>query len=240
MTHVALVTGGTRGIGEAISIALSDMGMKVAANYVGNDARAAEFTERTGVRSYKWNIADFDECQAGVEKVVQDLGPINVLVNNAGITRDANILKMTPENWRKVIDVNLSGCFNMCKLVFAEMKKAGYGRIVNISSLNGQIGQFGQANYAAAKSGMLGLTKTLAQEGARAGVTVNAIAPGYIETEMSTAMSPEVLQKMVARIPVSRLGQPSEVARGVVFLCAEDAGFITGTVLSINGGQLMF
>jgi acetoacetyl-CoA reductase len=240
MARVAIVTGGTRGIGEAISLALRDAGMVVAANYAGNEEKAREFTERRGIKSYKWNVADFDACIAGVQQVEAELGPVDVLVNNAGITRDGTMKRMTRQLWDDVIDVNLGGCFNMAKAVFDGMTARKFGRIVNIGSINGQAGQYGQVNYAAAKSGIHGFTKALAQEGARAGVTVNAIAPGYIDTEMVAAVPEEVLQKIVARIPVGRLGKAEEIARGVAFLCAEDGGFITGSTLSINGGQHMY
>jgi acetoacetyl-CoA reductase len=240
MARVAIVTGGTRGIGEAISVALKDMGLTVAANYMGNDERAKAFTDRTGIRSYKWDVSDFDSCQKGVSEVQSDLGPIDVLVNNAGITRDATMRKMDHDKWQDVIDTNLGGCFNMAKAVFDGMTSRGYGRIVNIGSINGQAGQYGQVNYAAAKSGIHGFTKALAQEGARFGVTVNAVAPGYIDTDMVAAVPDEVLQKIVARIPVGRLGHASEIARGVAFLCDENAGFVTGSTLSINGGQHMY
>ncbi|HVJ03909.1 MAG TPA: acetoacetyl-CoA reductase [Sphingomonas sp.] len=240
MARVAIVTGGTRGIGEAISLALKDAGMTVAANYAGNDDRAREFTERTGVRAFKWDVGDYDACAEGVRQVEAELGPVDVLVNNAGITRDGTILKMTRDMWEEVIRVNLGGCFNMAHAVFPGMRERKWGRIVNIGSINGQAGQYGQVNYAAAKSGIHGFTKALAQEGARAGVTVNAIAPGYIDTDMVAAVPPEVLEKIVAKIPVGRLGQASEIARGVAFLCSEDAGFVTGSTLSINGGQHMY
>jgi acetoacetyl-CoA reductase len=240
MARVAIVTGGTRGIGEAISIALKEAGMAVAANYCGNDERAKAFSERTGIRTYKWDVADYEACQKGVAQVEQDLGPIDVLVNNAGITRDSTMRKMDHAKWQEVIDTNLGGCFNMAKAVFEGMSGRGYGRIVNIGSINGQAGQYGQVNYAAAKSGIHGFTKALAQEGARFGVTVNAIAPGYIDTDMVSAVPDEVLQKIVARIPVGRLGSAAEIARGVSFLCDENAGFITGSTLSINGGQHMY
>jgi acetoacetyl-CoA reductase len=240
MARVAVVTGGTRGIGEAISVALRDMGMTVAANYVGSEERAKAFTERTGIPAHKWNVADFDACQAAVAEIAASHGPVEVLVNNAGITRDGTLLKMTFEMWKEVIDVNLGGCFNMAKAVFPGMKEAKWGRIVNIGSINGQAGQYGQVNYAAAKSGIHGFTKALAQEGARFGVTVNAIAPGYIDTDMVAAVPADVLEKIVARIPAGRLGQAQEIARGVAFLCAEDAGFVTGSTLSINGGQHMY
>jgi len=240
MARVAIVTGGTRGIGEAISVALRDMGMKVAANYAGNEERAREFTERTEIKAYKWNVGDFDACQEGVRQVENDLGPVDVLVNNAGITRDATMRKMDHSKWQEVIDVNLGGCFNMAKAVFDGMTGRGYGRIVNIGSINGQAGQYGQVNYAAAKSGIHGFTKALAQEGARFGVTVNAIAPGYIDTDMVAAVPEDVLAKIVARIPVGRLGRAEEIARGVAFLCDENGGFITGSTMSINGGQHMY
>ncbi len=240
MARVAIVTGGTRGIGEAISIALKDMGMTVAANYAGNDQKAVEFTERTGIAAYKWDVSDYDAVQAGVAQVAADLGPIDVVVNNAGITRDGTILKMTYQMWKEVMDTNLGGCFNMAKAVFPGMRERKWGRIVNIGSINGQAGQYGQVNYAAAKSGIHGFTKALAQEGARAGVTVNAIAPGYIDTDMVAAVPADVLEKIVAKIPVGRLGQASEIARGVAFLVSEEGGFVTGSTLSLNGGQHMY
>ena len=240
MARVALVTGGTRGIGEAISIALKDAGCKVAANYAGNDERAREFTTRTGIPAFKWDVSDFAACQAGVAKVEAEVGPIDILVNNAGITRDGTIHKMDHEMWQAVIDTNLGSCFNMCRCTIEGMRARKFGRVVNIGSINGQAGQYGQVNYAAAKSGIHGFTKALAQEGARAGITVNAIAPGYIDTDMVAAVPADVLEKIKARIPVGRLGAASEIARGVVFLTADDAGFITGSTLSINGGQHMY
>lgn len=240
MSRVAIVTGGSRGIGEAISLALKANGVKVAANYAGNDEKAKAFTERTGIPSYKWDVSDYDACQQGCARVAEELGPVDILVNNAGITRDGTILKMTYEMWKEVIDVNLGGCFNMSKAVFPGMRERKYGRIVNIGSINGQGGQYGQVNYAAAKSGIHGFTKALAQEGARAGVTVNALAPGYIDTDMVAAVPADVLEKIVAKIPVGRLGKAEEIARGVAFLCSEDAGFITGSTLSLNGGQHMY
>ena len=240
MSRVAIVTGGTRGIGEAISLALQDMGMTVAATYAGNAEKAAAFSERTGIQAYQWDVGDFQACQDGVAQIVADLGPIDVLVNNAGITRDGTIMKMTYEMWDDVMRINLGGCFNMAKAVFAGMRDRKWGRIVNIGSINGQGGQYGQVNYAAAKSGIHGFTKALAQEGARAGVTVNALAPGYIDTDMVAAVPPEVLEKIVAKVPVGRLGQAHEIARGVAFLCSDDGGFITGSTLSINGGQHMY
>jgi acetoacetyl-CoA reductase len=240
MTRVAIVTGGTRGIGEAISVALHEMGMKVAANYGGDDAKAKAFSDRTGIPSYKWDVSDFDAVHTGVAKVEADLGPVDVIVNNAGITRDSTILKQSYEQWKQVIDTNLGGCFNMAKATFPGMRQRGWGRIVNIGSINGQAGQYGQVNYAAAKSGIHGFTKALAQEGAKFGVTVNAIAPGYIDTDMVAAVPEDVLEKIVAKIPVGRLGHASEIARGVAFLVAEDGGFVTGSTLSINGGQHMY
>ena len=240
MARVAIVTGGTRGIGEAISIALNEMGMTVAANYAGNDERAKAFTDRTGIRAYKWDVSNFDACQQGVRQVEEELGPLDVLVNNAGITRDSTMRKMNHSKWQEVIDTNLGGCFNMAKAVFEGMTGRSYGRIVNIWSINGQAGQYGQVNYAAAKSGIHGFTKALAQEGARFGVTVNAVAPGYIDTDMVAAVPEDVLQKIVSRIPVGRLGRADEIARGVAFLCDENAGFVTGSTLSINGGQHMY
>ncbi|RJF94044.1 acetoacetyl-CoA reductase [Sphingomonas cavernae] len=240
MTRTAIVTGGTRGIGEAISLALKELGMNVAATYAGNDDRAREFTDRTGIRAYKWDVADHQACLDGVKAVEADLGAVDVVVNNAGITRDGTLLKMTFEAWKEVIDTNLGGCFNMAKATFPGMRDRGWGRIVNIGSINGQAGQYGQVNYAAAKSGIHGFTKALAQEGAKVGVTVNAIAPGYIDTDMVAAVPAEVLGKIVAKIPVGRLGHADEIARGVAFLCSDEAGFVTGSTLSINGGQHMY
>ena len=219
---------------------LRDEGVTVAANYAGNEERAREFTERTGIKTYKWDVADLDACAAGVAQIESELGPVDILVNNAGITRDGTMKRMDRTAWDDVIDVNLGGCFNMAKAVWNGMNERKYGRIVNIGSINGQAGQYGQVNYAAAKSGIHGFTKALAQEGARAGITVNAIAPGYIDTDMVAAVPPDVLEKIVAKIPVGRLGQASEIARGVTFLCSEDGGFITGSTLSINGGQHMY
>ncbi len=240
MSRVAIVTGGTRGIGEAISLALKANGMQVAANYAGNDEKAKAFSERTGISVYRWDVSDYDACQKGVARVAEELGPVDVLVNNAGITRDGTILKMTYEMWKEVIDVNLGGCFNMSKAVFPGMRERKYGRIVNIGSINGQGGQYGQVNYAAAKAGIHGFTKALAQEGARVNVTVNALAPGYIDTDMVAAVPADVLEKIVAKIPVGRLGKAEEIARGVAFLCSDDAGFVTGSTLSLNGGQHMY
>ena len=240
MARVAVVTGGTRGIGEAISLALRDQGVTVAANYAGNEEKARAFTDRTGIKAYKWDVSDYDACVAGVKQIESELGPVDVLVNNAGITRDGTMKRMDRQAWDDVIDVNLGGCFNMAKAVWEGMSARKWGRIVNIGSINGQAGQYGQVNYAAAKSGIHGFTKALAQEGARGGITVNAIAPGYIDTEMVAAVPEDVLAKIVARIPVGRLGRADEIARGVTFLCGEDAGFVTGSTLSINGGQHMY
>lgn len=240
MSRVAVVTGGTRGIGEAISIGLHEKGCVVAAVYAGNDERAAAFTERTGIKAYKWDVSDFDACEKGLEQVTADLGPVEILVNNAGITRDGTLHRMSPENWAKVINTNLGSCYNMCRLTIEGMRKAKFGRVVNIGSINGQAGQYGQVNYAAAKSGIHGFTKAMAQEGAGQGITVNAIAPGYIDTDMVAAVPEKVLEKIIAGIPVGRLGQASEIARGVCFLADDDAGFITGSTLSINGGQHMY
>lgn len=240
MARVAIVTGGTRGIGEAICVALKEAGFTVAANYAGNAERAAAFTHATGIKSYSWDVADHQACLDGCAAVAADLGPVDVVINNAGITRDGTLLKMDYAAWKAVIDTNLGGCFNMAKATFPGMLERGWGRIVNIGSINGQAGQYGQVNYAAAKSGIHGFTKALAQEGAKKGVTVNAIAPGYIDTDMVAAVPAPVLEKIVAKIPVGRLGQASEIARAVAFLCSEDGGFITGSTLSINGGQHMY
>ncbi|WP_169567026.1 acetoacetyl-CoA reductase [Sneathiella limimaris] len=240
MGRVAIVTGGTRGIGEAISVMLAEKGYKVAANYGGNDEKAKEFTERTGIPAYKWDVSDFDACMEGVAKVKADLGPVEIVVNNAGITRDGTLHRMDQQKWQAVIDTNLGSCFNMCRATIDDMRENSFGRVVNIGSINGQAGQYGQVNYAAAKSGIHGFTKAMAQEGAAKGITVNAIAPGYIDTDMVAAVPPEVLQKIVAKIPVGRLGKAEEIARGVCFLVADDAGFVTGSTLSINGGQHMY
>ena len=240
MSRVALVTGGTRGIGAAIALALKNAGRTVAANYAGNDEKANAFTEETGIAAYKFDVSDFDAVTAACAKIEEDLGPIEILVNNAGITRDGTMHRMTPEQWQAVLDTNLGSCFNCCRAVIDGMRSRKFGRIVNIGSVNGQAGQYGQVNYAAAKSGIHGFTKALAQEGARAGITVNAIAPGYIDTDMVRAVPADVLEKIVAKIPVGRLGQASEIARGVEFLTSEDGGFITGSTLSINGGQHMY
>jgi acetoacetyl-CoA reductase len=240
MGRVAVVTGGTRGIGEAISLALKEKGYKVAATYAGNDEAARAFSERHGISVYKFDVADFEQCQAAIAKIEAELGPVEVLVNNAGITRDGTIHKMDRHAWDAVIDTNLGSCFNMCRCVIDGMRARSFGRIVNIGSINGQAGQYGQVNYAAAKSGIHGFTKALAQEGAGKGITVNAIAPGYIDTDMVRAVPPNVLEKIVARVPVGRLGKASEIARGVLFLVDDEGGFITGSTLSINGGQHMY
>jgi acetoacetyl-CoA reductase len=240
MTRVAIVTGGTRGIGRAISETLKAAGYTVAANYAGNDERARAFSEETGIAAFKFDVADFTACQQGVARIEAELGPTVALVNNAGITRDATLKRMTHEMWREVIETNLGGCFNMAKAVWEGMLERKLGRIVNIGSINGQAGQYGQVNYAAAKSGIHGFTKALAQEGARFNVTVNAVAPGYIDTDMVQAVPADVLEKIKARIPVGRLGHAEEIARGVAFLVSDDAGFITGSTLSINGGQHMY
>jgi acetoacetyl-CoA reductase len=240
MARVAVVTGGTRGIGKAISLELQKQGRQVVANYAGNEATAKAFTAETGIPAFRWDVGDFAACETGMAKVEAEVGPVEILVNNAGITRDGTIMNMTHQMWADVMRVNLGGCFNMAKQAFPGMRQRKWGRIVNIGSINGQGGQYGQVNYAAAKSGIHGFTKALAQEGARFGVTVNALAPGYIDTEMVAAVPPDVLEKIVARIPVGRLGQAEEIARGVAFLCAEDAGFITGSTLSLNGGQHMY
>ena len=240
MSQIAIVTGGTRGIGAAISRELISKGFTVAASYGGDTEAAAQFEKETGARTYQWDVSDFEACQTGVRKVEDELGPVSVLVNNAGITRDGTLHKMTPERWQEVIQTNLSSCFNMCRAVIEGMRERQYGRVVNIGSINGQAGQYGQVNYAAAKSGIHGFTKALAQEGAAVGITVNAIAPGYIETSMVAKVPERVLEKIIAGIPVGRLGQPEEIARGVAFLVDPNAGFITGSTLSINGGQHMY
>jgi len=240
MSRVAIVTGGTRGIGEAISLALRNMGYKGAANYAGNEARAQAFTDATGIPSYKWDVGDHEACLAGCAQVAADLGPVDVVVNNAGITRDGVLAKMSFEDWNEVMRINLGGCFNMAKATFGGMRERGWGRIVNIGSINGQAGQYGQENYAAAKSGIHGYTKALAQEVAKYGVTKNAIAPGNIATDKNTDVPALGRGKTVAKIPVGRLGHAEEIARGVAFLCSEDAGFVTGSTLSINGGQHMY
>jgi acetoacetyl-CoA reductase len=237
MARVALVTGGSRGIGAAISVALKEAGYQVAANYAGNDEAAASFKAQTGIPVYKWSVADYDACVAGIKTVESDLGPVEVLVNNAGITRDAMFHRMTPQQWREVIETNLNGVFNMTHPIWPGMRERQFGRIINISSINGQKGQVGQANYSAAKAGDLGFTKALAQEGAKFGITVNAVCPGYIATDMVMAVPEKVREAIIAQIPVGRLGTPEEIARCVVFLASDDAGFITGSTISANGGQ---
>ncbi|MBS7545427.1 acetoacetyl-CoA reductase [Ancylobacter oerskovii] len=240
MSRVALVTGGTRGIGASVCVALKAAGYKVAANYAGNEEAAAGFTAATGIPAFKWDVSDFEACKAGVARVAAELGPVDVLVNNAGITRDGMLHKMTAEQWYAVINTNLNSLFNMSRQVIEGMRERNFGRIVNISSINGQKGQMGQTNYAAAKSGDLGFTKALAQENANKGITVNAICPGYIATEMVKAVPQEVIEKKVLpQIPVGRLGEPEEIARCVVFLAADEASFITGSTLTANGGQFM-
>jgi acetoacetyl-CoA reductase len=240
MARVALVTGGTRGIGEAISLTLKNQGRNVVASYVGNDEAAEAFKVKSGIPVLKFNVGSFEECEAAVAKITAEHGPIEIVVNNAGITRDATLLRMRRDMWDAVLDTNLGACFNLCKLTFEGMRERKFGRIVNVGSINGQAGQYGQVNYAAAKSGIHGFTKALAQEGARYGITVNAIAPGYVDTEMVRAVPGEVLRKIVAKIPIGRLGRAEDIARGVAFLTADEAEFITGSTLSINGGQHMY
>ncbi len=240
MSRVAIVTGGTRGIGAGTAIALKDKGHDVAATYGSDDEKANVFSNETGIKVYKWDVSDFEACIAGVTQVERDLGPVDILVNNAGITRDSTVHKMTYENWQAVVETNLGSCFNMSRAVIVGMRERKFGRIVNVGSINGQAGQYGQVNYAAAKSGIHGFTKALAQEGAAVGVTVNAIAPGYIDTDMVAAVPERVLEKIVGGIPVGRLGKATEIARSILFLTDDDAGFITGSTLSINGGQHMY
>ncbi len=240
MSRIAVVTGGTRGIGRAISVALKDAGYKVVANYFGNVEAAHGFTEETGIPAMRWDVSNYAECETAVHKITHDIGPVEILVNNAGITRDATLHRMTYEMWEEVIHTNLTSCFNMARLCIESMRERGFGRIVNIGSINGQAGQYGQVNYAAAKSGIHGFTKALAQEGAAKNVTVNAIAPGYVDTDMVRAVPPAVLEKIVARIPVGRLGRADDISRAVLFLVADGADFITGSTLSVNGGQHMY
>ena len=237
MTRTALVTGGSRGIGAAIAVALKKAGYNVAANYAGNDEAAKKFTDETGIGTYRWSVADYEACVAGIKAVEEDLGPVEILVNNAGITRDAPFHKMTPQQWREVMDTNLNGVFNMTHPLWNGMRERKFGRVITISSINGQKGQFAQANYSAAKAGDLGFTKALAQEGARAGITVNAVCPGYIATDMVMAVPEKVRESIIAQIPVGRLGEADEIARCVVFLASDEAGFITGSTLTANGGQ---
>jgi len=237
MARVAVVTGGTRGIGHAIAVGLKEAGYSVAANYGGNDQAAEAFQSETGIPVYKWDVGDYSACESGLQQVESDLGPVDVVVNNAGITRDSMFHKMTPEMWNDVIRVNLSSMFNMTNPVLGGMRDRGYGRIVNISSINGQKGQMGQTNYSAAKAGVIGFTKALAQETARKGITVNTVAPGYVDTDMVANVPEEALNQIIAQIPVGRLGKPEEIARCVTFLASEDAGFITGSTITANGGQ---
>lgn len=238
--RVAIVTGGTRGIGQAISKSLKEAGYKVAASYHGNETAARAFTEETGIQTYKFDVSDYSQCESAIATIVNDMGPVDILVNNAGITRDSTLHKMNPKDWQSVIDTDLGSCFNMCRLVISSMRERGFGRIVNIGSINGQAGQYGQVNYAAAKSGIHGFTKALAQEGASKGITVNAIAPGYVDTDMVRSVPEPVLQKIIAGIPVGRLGTAEDIARGVLFMVVDEAGFLTGSTLSINGGQHMY
>ena len=240
MARIAIVTGGTRGIGKAICLALKEDGHTVVANYGGNDDAAKRFSDETGIPAVKFDVGDHQSVLDGCEQVASEHGDVDIVVNNAGITRDGTLHKMSWEDWNEVMRINLGGCFNMAKACFPGMRERGWGRIVNIGSINGQAGQYGQVNYAAAKSGIHGFTKALAQEGARSGVTVNAIAPGYIDTDMVAAVPPQVLEKIVAKIPVGRLGQAEEIARGVRFLVSDEAGFVTGSTMSINGGQHMY
>ncbi len=240
MARVALVSGGTRGIGAAISQALKAAGRTVVANYAANDKVAEAFAAKTGIAVERFDAADYAECEKAIAQITRTMGPIDIVVNNAGITRDSTLMRMSREMWDAVIDTNLGSCFNLCKLTFEGMRERKFGRIVNIGSINGQAGQYGQVNYAAAKSGIHGFTKALAQEGARYGITVNAVAPGYVDTDMVRAVPEDVLQKIIARIPVGRLGHAEDIARGVVFLTADEADFITGSTLSINGGQHMY
>ncbi len=240
MGRIALVTGGTRGIGEAICVALKDAGYTVVANYGGNDDAAKEFTQRTGIPAVKFDVSDFNACQEAIAGIEKEYGPVDVLVNNAGITRDGTMHRMDFAQWDKVIQTNLASCFNTCRAVIDGMRARNFGRIVNIGSVNGQAGQYGQVNYAAAKSGIHGFTKALAKESAAKGITVNAIAPGYVETDMVRAVPQNVLDKIIQTIPVGRLGIPEDIARSVMFLIADEASFITGSTLSINGGQHMY
>lgn len=240
MSKVALVTGGTRGIGEAIAVELKEAGYDAVVNYANNEERAREFHETTGIPTYKFDVSDFEACKKGVEEISRDVGPVSILINNAGITRDKTMHRMSPESWQEVLDTNLGSCFNMCRCVIEDMRKNKFGRIVNVGSVNGQAGQYGQVNYAAAKSGIHGFTKALALESASHGITVNAIAPGYVDTDMVRNVPADVLEKIIATIPVGRLGTAHDIARSVLFLVSDDGGFITGSTLSINGGQHMY
>ncbi len=239
MGRVAVVTGGTRGIGEAICVELKNMGHQVVANYGGNDQAAKEFTDRTGIPAFKFDVGDYDAVEAGLKQIESDFGPIDILVNNAGITRDGVLAKMNCDNWNAVLDTNLKSCYNTCHTLVPGMRDRKFGRIINISSVNGQAGQYGQVNYTAAKAGILGFTKALALETAKYGITVNAIAPGYVDTEMVRAVPADVLEKIVRRIPVGRLGNTGDISRAASFLADEQNSFITGATLSINGGQFM-
>jgi acetoacetyl-CoA reductase len=239
MQRIALVTGGTRGIGHAIAMALQEAGHKVAANYVSNDDAARKLTAETGIAAFKFDVADFDACQVGVDRIAKELGPVDILVNNAGITRDVMLHKMTPKQWQQVIATDLGSCFNTCRLVIESMRERGFGRIVNISSINGQKGQLGQTNYAAAKAGILGFTRALALETAAKGITVNAVAPGYTSTDMLATVPAEILAAIVGQIPVGRLGHDTEIAQVVCFLAEDHAAFITGSTITVNGGQYM-
>ncbi|MCP3429600.1 acetoacetyl-CoA reductase [Opacimonas viscosa] len=240
MSRVALVTGGTRGIGEAICIKLKEKGYTVVANYGGNDQKAQEFTERTGIAAFKFDVSDFAATQTAIQQIENDFGPVDILVNNAGITRDGTMHRMSFEQWDAVIQTNLASCFNTCRAVIEGMREREFGRIINVGSVNGQAGQYGQVNYAAAKSGIHGFTKALAQEGAGKGITVNAIAPGYVDTDMVRAVPEDVLAKIIRTIPVGRLGRPEDIANSIAFLVDDESGFITGSTLSINGGQHMY
>jgi len=240
MSKVALVTGGTRGIGEAIAIELQEAGYIAVVNYANSDERAREFREKTGIPTYKFDVSDFEACKKGVEAIESDIGPVSILVNNAGITKDKTMHRMSPESWQVVLDTNLGSCFNMCRCTIDNMRENNFGRIVNIGSVNGQAGQYGQVNYAAAKSGLHGFTKALALESAPKGITVNAIAPGYVDTDMVRNVPADVLEKIIATIPVGRLGTAYDIARSVLFLVSDEGGFITGSTLSVNGGQHMY
>lgn len=239
MSRVAVVTGGSRGLGSAISVALKEAGYKVAATYARSDEKAKKFSDKTGVPVYKWDVADTQQCMDGIATIQQDLGPVDILVNNAGITRDAMMHKMDPVDWDLVINTNLASCYKMSRAVLGDMRERGFGRIVNITSVNALLGQLGQTNYCAAKAGMLGFTKALARESATKGITVNAVAPGYTRTEMVEAVPEKVLEKIIAQIPVGRIGEPEDIARAVLFLVADEASFITGEIISVNGGHHM-